>query len=405
MSNPTKILTVEAGQVLVNKIKGNQSSITTINTTIDRLSGTGEGSVAKQIADAIDGIATGTGGGAIPAYVVGDTMTKGWLSLTEGGTALTPVDKQEYVILSSGDWLRKHVMWFEDLEVYRLTGKVGIVSNVQRAIVTDTGTKSQTLNGSGYRQTPYNADNVNANEATATYTANNVLLNLGGTVRFVFDYRVEVNRNIFVKFGDVILDTLTSSGTSTNKGRYDKTFTVKPEHIGKVPNIERAVRNASSTYRFSGVAGIGITYDYIDDYTDYETDDIIDITESEVERLWGETGGMPNPNNNVFSFEERQWGYWVDGKPIYRKTIDFGTLPNNTTKTVNHGISNLNKVIDFTMWAFDGTYHLVLPYTSSGNLGLQTEMWVEASGIKVKTAMDGSNYSESYVTLYYTKSA
>jgi len=42
-----------------------------------------------------------------------------------------------------------------------------------------------------------------------------------------------------------------------------------------------------------------------------------------------------------------QWtgGYWIDGKKIYRKTINLGTLPNNTSKTVPHNILNISTKI------------------------------------------------------------
>ena len=45
-----------------------------------------------------------------------------------------------------------------------------------------------------------------------------------------------------------------------------------------------------------------------------------------------------------YSTEETKTGnYWIDGKPIYRKVFT-GTASNGTT--VNHGINNLEKVID-----------------------------------------------------------
>ena len=37
--------------------------------------------------------------------------------------------------------------------------------------------------------------------------------------------------------------------------------------------------------------------------------------------------------------------YWIDGKPIYRKVINLGVLPNAATKTVNHNINNLDNIV------------------------------------------------------------
>ena len=38
---------------------------------------------------------------------------------------------------------------------------------------------------------------------------------------------------------------------------------------------------------------------------------------------------------NKYSSTEQRVGTWRNGKPLYRITIDFGQLPNNTLKTVS----------------------------------------------------------------------
>ena len=48
-----RIMTQDAGQVLANKIKQNQSSITTVQVAISTLNGTGAGSVEKTVTDKI----------------------------------------------------------------------------------------------------------------------------------------------------------------------------------------------------------------------------------------------------------------------------------------------------------------------------------------------------------------
>lgn len=45
-----------------------------------------------------------------------------------------------------------------------------------------------------------------------------------------------------------------------------------------------------------------------------------------------------------YSYEEIRIGTYF-GKPLYRKVVDFGTLPNATVKEVPHGISNIEKVV------------------------------------------------------------
>jgi hypothetical protein len=49
-------------------------------------------------------------------------------------------------------------------------------------------------------------------------------------------------------------------------------------------------------------------------------------------------------SGDIYSFEERRIGVYTDGKPLYQKTVDFGALPNNTTKQVAHNVANLDKI-------------------------------------------------------------
>lgn len=44
---------------------------------------------------------------------------------------------------------------------------------------------------------------------------------------------------------------------------------------------------------------------------------------------------------SAFSFDEVKIGTWVDGKPLYRKMIDFGELPNNGPREVSPSIPDL----------------------------------------------------------------
>lgn len=61
------------------------------------------------------------------------------------------------------------------------------------------------------------------------------------------------------------------------------------------------------------------------------------------------TTDTPITNNNTYSTDEVLTGKtWIDGKPIYRKVVDFGdiTLTVNTDTKINHNISNIDTLID-----------------------------------------------------------
>lgn len=98
-------------------------------------------------------------------------------------------------------------------------------------------------------------------------------------------------------------------------------------------------------------------------------------------------------------------GTWVDGKTIYKKTINFGALPNATTKTIAHGISGIDHIVDLkgVAWNSSGTT-INLPYTNYYGAQYQVTWYVDKTNINIGAGDDKSGYSNCYVTLYYTKS-
>lgn len=96
---------------------------------------------------------------------------------------------------------------------------------------------------------------------------------------------------------------------------------------------------------------------------------------------------------------------WIDGKTIYRKTIDFGALPNATGKTVAHGISGLAKVIKMEGYAKNSNnVFQMLPYVPTHS-GYLTNVHTDLTNIEMQSVGDLSGYTECYITLYYTKSS
>lgn len=107
---------------------------------------------------------------------------------------------------------------------------------------------------------------------------------------------------------------------------------------------------------------------------------------------------------NYSTSEVATGGTWVDGKPIYKKTINFGALPNAANKAVAHGISNLNRVIRMEAIADYGTGNtkFPIPFSSSAGLGSSVSLVIESSTIEIRTGIDRSG-ATAYVTIYYTK--
>jgi hypothetical protein len=110
-----------------------------------------------------------------------------------------------------------------------------------------------------------------------------------------------------------------------------------------------------------------------------------------------------------YSTTEQDTGLkWIDGKTIYQKTINFGTLPNNNSKAVAHGISNLDYVVDY-----NGVFKnpndtsntfIKINHTSISSASYQAESYINLTSIILWCATNRSGYS-GYFTILYTKTS
>ena len=113
-------------------------------------------------------------------------------------------------------------------------------------------------------------------------------------------------------------------------------------------------------------------------------------------------GNLASPKLNTEVLTE--FRHSISGKPIYYRTINFGALPNATTKTVTLGIVD---AID-TLW-IDPTF------SHSGSFPIPSNYYANSDGFtftvsvggKSVTAKANGNYSahSAYITVRYTKTA
>lgn len=105
-----------------------------------------------------------------------------------------------------------------------------------------------------------------------------------------------------------------------------------------------------------------------------------------------------------YSTSEHKVGTWIDGKPLYEKTVNFGTLPDRTGKAVDHNIANLDKIVDMQAIAIknDNTLFYVVVSTAIGSL------YATATQVVINTSTSTSatlpTYN-AYVTVRYTKTS
>lgn len=105
---------------------------------------------------------------------------------------------------------------------------------------------------------------------------------------------------------------------------------------------------------------------------------------------------------NTYSTSETWTGkYWVDGKKIYRKVVDCGTLPINSEKTVDFDMSAIDNVINVYGICTDNISFQPIPY-------IWNELYIGAFVRKSNNKLYiWSNYNfsafTSYITVEYTK--
>lgn len=104
-----------------------------------------------------------------------------------------------------------------------------------------------------------------------------------------------------------------------------------------------------------------------------------------------------------YSTTEQNTGrLWIDGKTIYRKHVNLGSLTNTTPKSVAHGISNISTVVSLTGFATNGTVFLPLPLARYNNFASQIGLYMDTTNVVVEPGNDRTSYT-GYVVIEYTK--
>lgn len=104
-----------------------------------------------------------------------------------------------------------------------------------------------------------------------------------------------------------------------------------------------------------------------------------------------------------YSTNEQVIGTWVNGKPLYEKTVYCGDFTGTGNKTVAHNISNLGRVVKMFGAFNEGNTHFPLPIVMWGSaVTYQTRLAIDTTNIIISrdTAAQSVNL---YVTLQYTK--
>lgn len=106
----------------------------------------------------------------------------------------------------------------------------------------------------------------------------------------------------------------------------------------------------------------------------------------------------------IYSEEEREIGVWIDGKPLYQKTVYIATITGPST-TAAHGISDLDWIVDYSLIGlYAGQTREIAPSNGSyGTIGVVIGSW-DSTNIEFDVGNLSYGFSDCYLTIRYTKS-
>lgn len=121
-----------------------------------------------------------------------------------------------------------------------------------------------------------------------------------------------------------------------------------------------------------------------------------------IDEIEDQIQNLPSGGNVNYSTTEHKIGTWIDGADLYEITVDCGNLPNNTSKTVPTGLSNIT-VIDMKGIASEVGDTLPIPYVGT-NFTVGTYYTYSGNGIILNDTADLTAL-HAYVTIQYTKNS
>lgn len=103
-----------------------------------------------------------------------------------------------------------------------------------------------------------------------------------------------------------------------------------------------------------------------------------------------------------YSTTEKVIGTWVDNKPIYRKVVKFGAMPNTASKDIPHNISNIGITVNCYGMAVRSSDKRALTIPDSIPGG-EINCGVTDTNVNVTTHSDRSSFNDSHIIIEYTK--
>lgn len=116
--------------------------------------------------------------------------------------------------------------------------------------------------------------------------------------------------------------------------------------------------------------------------------------------------GVGGTSSNNYSTEEQVVGTWIDGKPLYQKTIKIPDIDKgmSSTKLYKHNIENIEYIfcIDALVVILSTGFSYPVPFSWINNTDIFTA-YVNRTNIGVRNPRHDEGQVDFYITIKYTK--
>ena len=129
------------------------------------------------------------------------------------------------------------------------------------------------------------------------------------------------------------------------------------------------------------------------------------LAENQQENVLNDVKGYVDSSNSYSTNEVKTGGKWIDGKPIYRKVVNFGALPNATIKEVSFDNINADTFVKIEGIAMNNSGSAVtIPFADTSAATQSITIFINSSSVSINTgATNRSDYTKCYITIEYTK--
>ena len=141
---------------------------------------------------------------------------------------------------------------------------------------------------------------------------------------------------------------------------------------------------------------------YLVDSSDIEIEEVSGTQNLKFNFKSGNTLETKINNLSNYSTTETLIGTWIDGKALYRKVYNFGTLPDTTSATINSDLNNVKIVKIYGYAVASNNTTIPLPYPTPSTNFIVSLNYTSDNKINIETGSDRTGYN-GFVILEYTK--